>query len=235
MTHTQASQGAELHDPDFLDRLCSPTARAPRFCLPFRVFLECAGRLLPCARIMGPSTQPVRPSPPKVEGPISCPSGFTLADAATFGTLQGMSESKRIRWEPRDTREWTVLSAEDDQLTARLVCTFLEANEIDARVGSRQGRFTVEVPQEQLEQARQIHGENPTDTNVVNLPPLQEVATVRTSQTTVRRIRAELVTRGLSAPAPAANHRGAARALLLLAALIAILGAVAWLVLWPRT
>lgn len=140
-----------------------------------------------------------------------------------------MSESKRIRWEPRDTREWTVLSAEDDQLTARLVCTFLEANEIDARVGSRQGRFTVEVPQEQLEQARQIHGENPTDTNVVNLPPLQEVLT------TVRRIRAELVTRGLSAPAPAANHRGAARALLLLAALIAILGAVAWLVLWPRT
>jgi hypothetical protein len=107
-------------------------------------------------------------------------------------------ESKRIKWEPRDVRDWEVLCAEEDQLTARLVCTFLEANAIAARVGSRQGRFTVEVPVEQLVQARSLHGEDPSESNLVNLPPLQEVSTVRSSQTTVRRIRAELVKRGMS-------------------------------------
>lgn len=95
-------------------------------------------------------------------------------------------------------RDWEVLCAEEDQLTARLVCTFLEANAISARVGSRQGRFTVEVPVEQLVQARSLHGEDPSESNLVNLPPLQEVSTVRSSQTTVRRIRAELVKRGMS-------------------------------------
>lgn len=95
-------------------------------------------------------------------------------------------------------RDWEVLCAEEDQLTARLVCTFLEANAIAARVGSRQGRFTVEVPVEQLVQARSLHGEDPSESNLVNLPPLQEVSTVRSSQTTVRRIRAELVKRGMA-------------------------------------
>ncbi len=107
-------------------------------------------------------------------------------------------ESKQIKWEPRDVRDWEVLCAEEDQLTARLVCTFLEANAIAARVGSRQGRFTVEVPVEQLVQARSLHGEDPSESNLVNLPPLQEVSTVRSSQTTVRRIRAELVKRGMA-------------------------------------
>ena len=142
-------------------------------------------------------------------------------------------ESKRIKWEPRDVRDWEVLCAEEDQLTARLVCTFLESNAIVARVGSRQGRFTVEVPAEQLAQARSIHGEDPSESNLVNLPPLQEVSTVRSSQTTVRRIRAELMKRGVAEPAAKANARsGYAGALALLAALIAVLAAVAWLVFW---
>ncbi len=143
------------------------------------------------------------------------------------------NESKRIKWEPRDVRDWEVLCAEEDQLTARLVCTFLEANSIAARVGSRQGRFTVEVPAEQIGQARAMHGEDPTESNVVNLPPLQEVSTVRSSQTTVRRIRAELMKRGVPEPAARANARsGFAVALALLAALIAVLAVVAWLVFW---
>lgn len=144
-------------------------------------------------------------------------------------------ESKRIKWEPRDVRDWDVLCAEEDQLTARLVCTFLEANQIDARVGSRQGRFTVEVPVEQLVRARSLHGEDPSESNLVNLPPLQEVSTVRSSQTTVRRIRAELMKRGVAEPVANAKARagsGYAGALALLAALIAVLAAVSWLVFW---
>lgn len=139
--------------------------------------------------------------------------------------------SKRIKWEPRDIRDWEVLCAEEDQLTARLVCTFLESNQIEARVGSRHGRYTVEVPAAQMAQARALHGEDPSDTNVVNLPPLQEVSTVRSSQTTVRRIRAELVKRGVPEPMPQ-RGAGMAQALMLLAALMAVLGAVAWLVFW---
>jgi hypothetical protein len=142
-------------------------------------------------------------------------------------------ESKRIKWEPRDVRDWEVLCAEEDQLTARLVCTFLEANQIDARVGTRQGRYTVEVPVEQLVRARSLHGEDPSESNLVNLPPLQEVSTVRSSQTTVRRIRAELMKRGVPEPAPNARAgSGYAGALALLAALIAVLAAVTWLVFW---
>ena len=141
------------------------------------------------------------------------------------------STSKSIRWEPRDQRLWVVVSAEEDQLTARLVCTFFESNRIDARVGSRGGRFTVEVPAEQEQQARALHGEDPSESNLVNLPPLQEVSTVRTSQTTVRRIRQELIKRGMSEPAPSNHSRiGLARAAALLAALLLILCAVAWLV-----
>lgn len=141
------------------------------------------------------------------------------------------SESKRIKWEPRDTRDYEVLSAEEDQLTARLVCTFLEANQIEARVGSRHGRFTVEVPWDQLAQARALHGEDPGESNVVNLPPLQEVSTVRSSQTTVRRIRAELTKRGLS-EVPGRRGSGKVRAALLLAALVVVLVAVFCLVFW---
>jgi hypothetical protein len=139
--------------------------------------------------------------------------------------------SKRIKWEPRDSREWEVLCAEEDQLTARLVCTFLESNQIESRVGTRQGRYTVEVPSPQMAQARALHGEDPSDTNIVNLPPLQEVSTIRSSQTTVRRIRAELIKRGVQEPVA---QRGStlAKALMLLAALIAVMGAVAYLVFW---
>ncbi|MCC6151362.1 MAG: hypothetical protein IT461_14020 [Planctomycetes bacterium] len=133
-------------------------------------------------------------------------------------------ESKRIKWEPRDVRDWEVLCAEEDQLTARLVCTFLEANAIAARVGSRQGRFTVEVPVEQLVQARSLHGEDPSESNLVNLPPLQEVSTVRSSQTTVRRIRAELVKRGM---AEQTNERKPRSVGVLILALVAALLAAA--------
>ncbi len=139
--------------------------------------------------------------------------------------------TRRIKWEPRDSRDWEVLCAEEDQLTARLVCTFLESNQIEARVGSRQGRYTVEVPAPHMAQARALHGEDPSDTNIVNLPPLQEVSTVRSSQTTVRRIRAELIKRGVTEPVPQRGS-GLVQALMLLAALIAVLGAVAYLVFW---
>lgn len=121
-------------------------------------------------------------------------------------------------------RDWEVLCAEEDQLTARLVCTFLEANAIAARVGSRQGRFTVEVPVEQLVQARSLHGEDPSESNLVNLPPLQEVSTVRSSQTTVRRIRAELVKRGM---AEQTNKRKPRSVGVLILALVAALLAAA--------
>lgn len=121
-------------------------------------------------------------------------------------------------------RDWEVLCAEEDQLTARLVCTFLEANAIAARVGSRQGRFTVEVPVEQLVQARSLHGEDPSESNLVNLPPLQEVSTVRSSQTTVRRIRAELVKRGM---AEQTNERKPRSVGVLILALVAALLAAA--------
>lgn len=156
---------------------------------------------------------------------------LALRSDARHTCLVPESESKRIKWEPRDTRDFEVLSAEEDQLTARLVCTFLESNGIEARVGSRNGRFIVEVPVELLPQARALHGEDPSESNIVNLPPLQEVSTVRSSQTTVRRIRAELTRRGVATEAPAPPKSRRARHVMVLVVLVAALGVVAWLVL----
>ena len=67
-------------------------------------------------------------------------------------------KTTRVDWVARDTRQWVAMDTEPDQLTARMVCTMLVANGLEARVASHDARFCVEVPEDHLEMANEVRG-----------------------------------------------------------------------------
>jgi hypothetical protein len=92
-----------------------------------------------------------------------------------------------IEWVERDSRTWVLFAHQPDQLTARMTVTYLETGGVEARVGSQGGRYCVEVPEGQLEQAYTVY--TPPDSGV--LPPMQEDSG-KTGVHTGRRLRQRL-------------------------------------------
>ncbi|MCC7509726.1 MAG: hypothetical protein IT464_10155 [Planctomycetes bacterium] len=99
-------------------------------------------------------------------------------------------DESNVEWVPRDAREWVPLTYVPDQVTARMTITYLEAAGIEARVGSQGGRFTVEVPLDQFEEAVSVH--QPLDSAIA--PPMQETAS-KTGVHTGRHIRERMTAR----------------------------------------
>lgn len=99
-------------------------------------------------------------------------------------------DESNVEWVPRDAREWVPLTYAPDQVTARMTITYLEAAGIEARVGSQGGRFTVEVPLDQFEEAVSVH--QPLDSAIA--PPMQETAS-KTGVHTGRHIRERMTAR----------------------------------------
>lgn len=99
-------------------------------------------------------------------------------------------DESNVEWVPRDAREWVPLTYAPDQVTARMTITYLESAGIEARVGSQGGRFTVEVPLDQFEEAVTVH--QPLDSAIA--PPMQETAS-KTGVHTGRHIRERMTAR----------------------------------------
>ncbi len=99
-------------------------------------------------------------------------------------------DESNVEWVPRDAREWVPLTYAPDQVTARMTITYLESAGIEARVGSQAGRFTVEVPLSQFEEAVSVH--QPLDSAIA--PPMQESAS-KTGVHTGRHIRERMISR----------------------------------------
>lgn len=102
-----------------------------------------------------------------------------------------------VQWTERDTREWALFAYQPDQLTARLTCTYLETGGIEARVGTQSGRYCVEVPFDQYEDAFVVY--TPPESAI--LPPMQE-AHSKTGIHTGRRLREQLMTREVERAKP---------------------------------
>ena len=92
-----------------------------------------------------------------------------------------------VQWVERDTREWMMLAEQPDLVMARMLVTYLETSGLDARVGSVGGKYCVEVPEDQYQDAIAIHepGEDYP-------PPMQEERSSKTGVHTGRRIKAGL-------------------------------------------
>ncbi|MCC6574463.1 MAG: hypothetical protein IT462_11795 [Planctomycetes bacterium] len=99
----------------------------------------------------------------------------------------------------RDEREWVPVCSEGDHVTARLVCTYLEAENIEARIEARNARFLVQVPAESYDAAMRIYGNEDMGGDEVEAPTaaLQEVSHP-TSVKTARRMREALAQRGIA-------------------------------------
>lgn len=93
-------------------------------------------------------------------------------------------DSDAIEWVERDTRDWVPLAHSADQVSARMIATYLEASGFEARVGTEAGQFTIEVPYEQYEEASAHY--QPMDSSIS--PPMQE-ASGKTGVHTGRHIR----------------------------------------------
>lgn len=102
-----------------------------------------------------------------------------------------------------DSRPWEAICAESDMITARLVCTYLEAEDIETRVTELGGRFHVEVPTEYYEMALRVHGAEGF-ADGPSAPVVHEV-TRPTSIKTVRRMREALASRGIKVGPPPAQ------------------------------
>lgn len=131
----------------------------------------------------------------------------------------------------RPDRDWALVCTEADELTARLVCTYLEAEYIEARVVARVGRFCVEVPFEQYEAAMRVYAAGAED-DPDAAPMLQEVSRATTIKT-ARHMRQALARRGVELQAPGEPPRRAGHVWLLLAA-AALLAAALFVVLLLR-
>lgn len=79
-------------------------------------------------------------------------------------------EDTSIEWIERDARNWVLFALQPDQVTARMTVTYLETGGIEARVGTQQGHYCVEVPEQQLEEAYSVY--TPPESGV--MPPMQE-------------------------------------------------------------
>jgi hypothetical protein len=119
-----------------------------------------------------------------------------------------------VQWTERDTREWVLFAYQPDQLTARLTCTYLETGGVEARVGTQNGRYCVEVPFEQYEDAFVVY--TPPESAIV--PPMQE-AHSKTGIHTGRRLREQLKARD---PEPERPPRKALKWLIRLAVIAAV-------------
>ncbi len=104
--------------------------------------------------------------------------------------------SKRLEWVAQDSRDWALISTEEDHLTARLICTYFEAEHIECRITARAGRFWVEVPLEYYDAAARVYGNEALVQEDAPAPVLQEVSQP-TSVKTVRRIKEALAARGV--------------------------------------
>jgi len=102
-----------------------------------------------------------------------------------------------VEWVERDRRNWLALAPMPDMLTARMFVTMLESNELEGRVGTQGGRFTIEVPEEHYEAALALY--EPGESGVH--PPLEE-ARQKTGIHTGRRIKQEMATRALERRPP---------------------------------
>jgi len=101
-------------------------------------------------------------------------------------------EDTNVEWVERDQRRWMPLAPMPDMLTARMFVTMLESNELEGRVGTQGGKFTIEVPEEHYMNALQLY--QPGDSGVH--PPLEE-ARQKTGIHTGHRIKQEMATRAL--------------------------------------
>lgn len=95
-----------------------------------------------------------------------------------------------IHWIERDSREWVLFTHQPDQLTARMTCTYLETGGVEARVGTEGGKYCVEVPISQFEQAFTVY--QPADSSIV--PPMAE-SSRKTGIHTGQRLRDEILKR----------------------------------------
>lgn len=102
-----------------------------------------------------------------------------------------------VEWVPREQRDWVELAPQPDELSARMICTYLEAAGIEARVTCGEGGCVVEVPDLQYGHALQVY--QPQDSSIA--PPLEE-SRHQTSVHTGRRIRAQLAGSPESARGP---------------------------------
>lgn len=110
--------------------------------------------------------------------------------------MTGDSETS-VEWVERDRRSWLALATMPDMLTARMFVTMLEGNELEGRVGTTGGQFTIEVPEEQYEAALALY--QPGESGLH--PPLEE-ARQKTGIHTGRRIKQEMATRALERNQP---------------------------------
>lgn len=100
-----------------------------------------------------------------------------------------------VEWVPREQREWVELAPQPDELSARMLCTYLEAAGIEARVTCSANGCVVEVPDLQYGHALQVY--QPVDSSIA--PPLEE-SRHQTSVHTGRRIKAQLAAKSGELP-----------------------------------
>lgn len=129
------------------------------------------------------------------------------------------AEDTDIEWLERDSREWVLFAHQPDQLTARMTCTYLEAGGVEARVASHSGRYCVEVPAAQLENAMQVY--SPVESGV--LPAMQEDSR-KTGIHTGTFLREQL--KKQPAPKPQARGSGVGRWLLRLVVMAVLAGLI---------
>lgn len=71
-----------------------------------------------------------------------------------------------------DDRKWVPLCTQADEVSARLTITWLESNQIEARLGDWDGEVCIEVPEEDYRLAVGIY--DPQASRIV--PPMQETS-----------------------------------------------------------